>query len=77
MRAQRITAALCGIGEGVHAALRDIQRRMDADRDPRFGLVERQLISVLQDVDYLIGVLEQQALEELMAEIDGEAADDP
>ncbi len=33
MRAQRMADALCGIGEDIHALLRDVQHRMDVKHE--------------------------------------------
>ncbi len=76
MGAHRIAYALYRVGGDIHAVLRDVQHRLDAEHDPWFGLIEQQLISVLQEVDHLIGLLELHALEEV-AETDKEVVVGP
>jgi hypothetical protein len=49
MSTQILADWLCALGKDVHLLLRDVQR--DADRDPRFASIERQLASLLHDVD--------------------------
>jgi hypothetical protein len=77
MRADDVADALCGIGEDIHALLRDVRHRMDVEPDLRWDAIERELISALQDIGHLIDVLEQQAFEEMMAETDVVIADGP
>jgi hypothetical protein len=72
MRAQELADQLIGTSAGVHALLRDVQRYADADHDARFGLIERQLLAVLADIDHLADVAEWEADQELFALTDNE-----
>jgi hypothetical protein len=77
MGAHRIADALYRVGGNIHAVLRDVQHRLDAEHDPWFGRIEQQLISALQEVDHLTGLLELHALEELVVETDKEVVVGP
>ena len=66
MSTQILADWLCALGKDVHLLLRDVQR--DADRDPRFASIERQLASLLHDVDRAAELAEQDAFEEQISE---------
>ena len=76
MDAQDFADSLCGAVSVTYALLRDEQRHVDVDHDARLGVIERQLSSLLHDLDRLADLAEQQALEELLDDL-GEEANPP
>ena len=73
MNAQDFADSLCGVVGATHGLLRDVQRHVDVDHDARLRVIERQLSSLLYDLDRLADLAERQVLEELLDGLDEEA----